>query len=64
MWVWIGSGFVALIAAVTVYDLVQKKHAILRNFLALGRNDAPPGLARGLPESESPTLPPTGAPEA
>jgi anthranilate synthase component 2 len=44
--------------------LTQHGHAMLRNFLALGRNEAPPGLARGLPESESPTLPPTGAPQA
>ena len=44
--------------------LTEHGHAILRNFVALGRNEAPPGLTRGLPEPESPTLPTSGAPEA
>jgi anthranilate synthase/aminodeoxychorismate synthase-like glutamine amidotransferase len=44
--------------------LTQYGHAILRNFLALGRDDEPPGLAPGLPEPESPALPEPGAPEA
>ncbi len=39
-------------------------HALLRNFLALGRSEPPPGLAPGLPAPESPVLPPTGPPEA
>lgn len=39
-------------------------HALLRNFLALGRGLAPPGLGPGLPEPESPRLGPPGAPPA
>lgn len=44
--------------------LTEHGHAILRNFLALGRGSFPPGLAIGLPASEAPTLPPSGPPEA
>lgn len=44
--------------------LTEHGHALLRNFLALGRGGDPPGLARGLPPGESPHLPPPGAPLA
>lgn len=44
--------------------LTEHGHALLRNFLALGRGCAPPGLAPGLPASEAPALPPSGAPPA
>ena len=44
--------------------LTEHGHALLRNFLALGRAEAPPGLAPGLPAPESPCLPPTGPPQA
>ena len=44
--------------------LTQHGHAMLRNFLALGRGDRPPGLAPGLPSPESPVLPPSGPPRA
>ena len=44
--------------------LTEHGHALLRNFLALGRSGAPPGLAPGLPRSESPVMPPAGAPTA
>lgn len=43
--------------------LTEHGHALLRNFLALGRDDLPPGLAPGLPVPESPTVPPSGPPE-
>jgi len=36
--------------------LTEHGHALLRNFLALGRMATPPGLAPGLPESESPRI--------
>lgn len=44
--------------------LTEHGHALLRNFLALGRSQPPPGLAPDLPDPESPDLPPMGAPEA
>ena len=44
--------------------LTEHGHALLRNFLALGRAEAPPGLAPGLPVPESPALPPSGPPAA
>ncbi|MBT8461206.1 MAG: aminodeoxychorismate/anthranilate synthase component II [Gemmatimonadetes bacterium] len=44
--------------------LTEHGHALLRNFLALGREQPPPGLAPGLPAPESPVLPPTGPPHA
>ena len=44
--------------------LTRHGHALLRNFLALGRSEPPPGLAPGLPVPESPVLPPSGSPEA
>jgi anthranilate synthase/aminodeoxychorismate synthase-like glutamine amidotransferase len=43
--------------------LTAHGHALLRNFLALGRNASPPGLAPGLPAPESPTMPSSGPPE-
>jgi len=36
MWTWLGWGAVAALAALTTYDLVQRKHAILRNFPLIG----------------------------
>jgi anthranilate synthase/aminodeoxychorismate synthase-like glutamine amidotransferase len=39
-------------------------HALLRNFLALGRSAPPPGLAPGLPAPESPIMSSVGPPEA
>jgi anthranilate synthase component 2 len=39
-------------------------HALLRNFLALGRGVKPPGLGPGLPEPERPTVSEAGAPTA
>ena len=44
--------------------LTEHGHALLRNFVALGRGDVPPGLSPGLPSPESPRLPPSGAPLA
>ncbi len=44
--------------------LSEHGHALLRNFLARGRGEAPPGLSPGLPPRESPKLPPSGAPLA
>ena len=44
--------------------LTAHGHALLRNFLALGRDAPPPGMAPGLPAPESPTMPPSGPPEA
>ena len=44
--------------------LTRHGHALLRNFLALGRAEVPPGLAPGLPVPESPALPQAGLPEA
>jgi glutamate synthase (ferredoxin) len=35
-WAWIGIGVLALLVVVTVHDLTQKKHAILRNFPIVG----------------------------
>ena len=36
MWGWIGVGGVVLLVLVVIYDLFQKKHAILRNFPLIG----------------------------
>jgi glutamate synthase (ferredoxin) len=36
MWIWIGIGVVAVLVSVTLYDLLQRKHAILRNFPIIG----------------------------
>ena len=36
MWIWIPVGIVALLAVVAVYDLLQRRHAILRNFPIIG----------------------------
>ncbi len=36
MWLWIGLGFAALLVLVAIHDLVQRKHAILRNFPIVG----------------------------
>src|SRR5678809_626100 len=36
MWAWIGIGFGSLLAMVTLYDVTQKKHAVLRNFPIVG----------------------------
>ena len=36
VWAWIGIGFGAFILIVAIYDLVQKKRAILRNFPVIG----------------------------
>jgi anthranilate synthase/aminodeoxychorismate synthase-like glutamine amidotransferase len=44
--------------------LTEHGHALLRNFLALGRGDAAPGLAVGLPSPESPLVPAPGPQEA
>ena len=44
--------------------LTMHGHALLRNFLALGRNAPPPGMAPGLPTPESPIMPPSGPPKA
>jgi len=44
--------------------LTAHGHALLRNFLALGRGASPPGLAPGLPAPESPAMPSSGPPEA
>ncbi len=44
--------------------LTEHGHALLRNFLALGRGQPAPGLAPGLPVPESPILPPAGPPHA
>ena len=44
--------------------LSEYGHALLRNFIALGRGAPPPGLSPGLPEPESPTLGEAGAPVA
>lgn len=35
-WIWIVAAFVALIFLVAIYDVTQKKHAILRNFPVIG----------------------------
>ena len=35
-WAWIGLGVLAFLLIVTIYDLTQKKHAILRNFPIIG----------------------------
>lgn len=44
--------------------LTAHGHALLRNFLALGRSASPPGLAPGLPPPESPIMSSVGPPEA
>lgn len=36
MWTWLGFGVVAVLVLITLYDLVQHKHAILRNFPIIG----------------------------
>ncbi|GAB4148254.1 MAG: FMN-binding glutamate synthase family protein [Planctomycetaceae bacterium] len=36
MWMWIGIGIVAFLLAVTLYDLLQRNHAILHNFPIIG----------------------------
>ncbi|MBA3458510.1 MAG: FMN-binding glutamate synthase family protein [Deltaproteobacteria bacterium] len=36
VWAWIGIGIGAFLLIVAVYDLLQKKHAILRNFPVIG----------------------------
>lgn len=36
MWIYIGIGLGTILAVLVVYDLLQKKHAILRNFPVLG----------------------------
>jgi len=35
-WAWIGIGVLALLVAVVVHDVTQKKHAIIRNFPIIG----------------------------
>ena len=35
-WAWIGIGVLGLLVVVTIHDLTQKKHAILRNFPIIG----------------------------
>ncbi len=35
-WAWIGIGVLAFLLVVTIHDLTQKKHAILRNFPIVG----------------------------
>src|SRR5215510_137613 len=35
-WAWLVIGVAAVLVAVVIYDLVQKKHAILRNFPIVG----------------------------
>src|SRR2546423_15123917 len=36
MWEWIGIGVLALLVVVALHDLLQKKHAVLRNFPIVG----------------------------
>ena len=36
MWGWIGSGVATALLVVVIYDLTQKKHAVLRNFPIVG----------------------------
>ncbi|UQA59362.1 FMN-binding glutamate synthase family protein [Polyangium aurulentum] len=36
MWMWIALGFAGLLVAVAIYDVVQTRHAILRNFPIIG----------------------------
>lgn len=36
VWAWIGIAFVSFLLLVTLYDLVQRKHAILRNYPIIG----------------------------
>ena len=43
--------------------LTRHGHALLRNFLFLGRGQSPPGLAAGLPVPESPRILSGGEPE-
>jgi len=35
-WAWVGIGFVAFLLVVAIHDIVQKRHAILRNFPIVG----------------------------
>src|SRR5262245_2379287 len=36
MWAWMGIGFGSLLVMVTIYDVTQKRRAILRNFPIIG----------------------------
>ncbi len=36
MWLWVGLVLLVLLIAVTIYDLLQRKHAILRSFPVIG----------------------------
>jgi glutamate synthase domain-containing protein 2 len=36
MWAWLGIGFGALLLLVVIYDVTQRRHAILRNFPIVG----------------------------
>ena len=36
MWMWISIGVAAALLLLVVFDLLQKKHAILRNFPVVG----------------------------
>jgi len=36
MWAWLGIGFGSLLASIAVFDMIQKKHAVLRNFPIIG----------------------------
>src|SRR6187549_3834611 len=36
LWAWLGIGLGALVVLVAIYDLTQKKRAILRNFPVVG----------------------------
>ncbi|HET6610553.1 MAG TPA: FMN-binding glutamate synthase family protein [Kofleriaceae bacterium] len=36
MWIWVLAAFVGLLVVVVLYDITQRKHAILRNFPVIG----------------------------
>ncbi|HRC55929.1 MAG TPA: glutamate synthase-related protein, partial [Kofleriaceae bacterium] len=36
MWLWIGLGVLGVLGAVAIYDVTQRRHAILRNFPIIG----------------------------
>ncbi len=36
LWIWIGLGVVGILLAIAIYDLTQKKRAVLRNFPVIG----------------------------
>jgi len=36
LWTWIGLGLLAVVLLTVIYDVVQRKHAILRNFPVIG----------------------------